>query len=76
MASFFCARDPVSGALLATLPCTMLKDETASPAGLSRRLRSLFVAAGRLNPEEAERVDFERRETPSRDAETPRLAPL
>ena len=77
MTSVFYARDPVSGALLATLPSAMVSGGGEARAGLARRLRSLFVASGRLRPDEAERADFELRETaPSDPAQPAQITPL
>ena len=64
MSSLVDARDHTSGALLATLPSSLLPSlNQPHVAGLSRQLCTIFVAEGRLTEAEAEHVDFELRES-------------
>jgi hypothetical protein len=64
MASVVEARDHLSGALVATLPTSALPPiGEPSAVGLSRQLRTAFVAAGQLSAGEAESVDFEIRDS-------------
>jgi hypothetical protein len=60
MTLFVEARDHTSGTLVATLPTSALPPlGDLFTIGLSRQLRTAFVAAGRLTAREAEEVDFE-----------------
>jgi len=68
MTLFVEARDHSSGLLMATLPTSALPPiGQRYSAGLSRTLRTAFVAAGRLTAPEAEAVDFEIRENAGPD---------
>ena len=62
MTMFVDARDRTSGALIATLPCSMFQWMEAPLApGCARRLRGAFVDEGMLSLEQAEAADFELR---------------
>jgi hypothetical protein len=63
MTSFVDARDHASGAIIASLPASVLPPVGEPNAtGLSHRLRAAFVAAGRLTVRQAEGADFQIRE--------------